>query len=181
MPVWQKKQERRGGIQDVSSYKYLGVMIDATISWTPHIEFICKKIQQCIYFFCRLTSFGARLFLILCLAILQYGLAQQSYLWNLKLNNIIKVKFVRRILVNLWHTPFKQLETRVCSHLLTVSLLTPRTFYTENTNLCHPIGDFESLHLNTTGRRIVLYSLSCCLTKITVLQYLNWEDLMWYV
>lgn len=46
-------------IVQVPSYKHLGVMIDATISWSPHIDYICRRVQQCIYSLCRLRSFGA--------------------------------------------------------------------------------------------------------------------------
>lgn len=51
-------------IKQVSSYKYLGVMIDATLSWTPHLDYICKKIQQRVYFLHRLRSFGASSWII---------------------------------------------------------------------------------------------------------------------
>lgn len=46
-------------IKQVQSYKYLGVMIDATLSWKHHIDYICKKTKQRIYFLRRLRSFGA--------------------------------------------------------------------------------------------------------------------------
>ncbi len=46
-------------ITQVSTYKYLGVMIDQNLTWTDHIDFTCKKIQQRIYFLRRLRSFGA--------------------------------------------------------------------------------------------------------------------------
>ena len=49
----------RSPIAKVPTYKYLGVMIDQNPSWTHHIEFTCKNIQQCIYFLRRLRSFGA--------------------------------------------------------------------------------------------------------------------------
>ena len=46
-------------IEQVPSYKYLGVMIDATLSRSPHIDYICKRVQQRIYSLRRLRSFGA--------------------------------------------------------------------------------------------------------------------------
>ena len=46
-------------IKQVLSYKYLGVMIDTTLSWSSHIEYICKRIQQRIYSLRRLRWFGA--------------------------------------------------------------------------------------------------------------------------
>ena len=41
----------------VSAYKYLGGMVDENLSWTPHINFLGKSIQQRIYFFRRLKSY----------------------------------------------------------------------------------------------------------------------------
>ena len=46
-------------IGEVPVYKYPGVMTDENLSWTSHIEFICKKIQQRVYLLRRLRSFGA--------------------------------------------------------------------------------------------------------------------------
>ena len=46
-------------IEQVPSYKYLGVMIDSTLSWSSHIYYICKRIQQRMYSLRRLRSFGA--------------------------------------------------------------------------------------------------------------------------
>ena len=46
-------------IAQVPSYKYLGVMIDASLSWSYHIDYLCKRIQQRIYSLRRLRSFGA--------------------------------------------------------------------------------------------------------------------------
>ena len=43
----------------VTAYKYLSVMIDENLSWTPHIDFLGKRIQQRINFLRRLKSFGA--------------------------------------------------------------------------------------------------------------------------
>ena len=34
-------------------------MIDATLSWSSHIDYICKRVQQRIYSLRRLRSFGA--------------------------------------------------------------------------------------------------------------------------
>ena len=46
-------------INRVPTYKYLAVMIGENLSWTSHIEFTCKKIQQHIYFLRSLRSFEA--------------------------------------------------------------------------------------------------------------------------
>ena len=41
------------------SYKYLGVIIDHLLSWKDHIDYLCKRTKQRIYFLRRLRSFGA--------------------------------------------------------------------------------------------------------------------------
>ncbi len=46
-------------IEIVSAYKYLGVYVDAALSWSAHIKYVCCKVQQRIYFLRRLRSFGA--------------------------------------------------------------------------------------------------------------------------
>ncbi len=46
-------------IEIVSAHKYLGVYVDAALSWSAHIEYVCCKVQQRIYFLRRLRSFGA--------------------------------------------------------------------------------------------------------------------------
>lgn len=46
-------------------------MIEGILSWIPHIEFCCKKLQQHIYFQILLISDSEWH------AVLQYGLAQQ--------------------------------------------------------------------------------------------------------
>lgn len=37
-------------IEQVFSYKYLGIHADAAPSWSAHIDYICGKMQQRIYF-----------------------------------------------------------------------------------------------------------------------------------
>ncbi len=37
-------------IAQVSSYRYLGVYIDDTLSWRAHVESLCSKLQQRLYF-----------------------------------------------------------------------------------------------------------------------------------
>lgn len=46
-------------IRQVSSYEYLGVWIDNLIDWKDHIDSVCNKTKQRIYFLHRLRSFGA--------------------------------------------------------------------------------------------------------------------------
>lgn len=32
------------------SYKYLGIYVDAALSWSVHVDYVCGKIQRRIYF-----------------------------------------------------------------------------------------------------------------------------------
>ena len=50
---------QKAQIEQGSAYKYLGIQMDTALSWSAHIDFICKKVQQRIYFLRRLRSFGA--------------------------------------------------------------------------------------------------------------------------
>lgn len=55
--------------------------------------------------------------------------ATAAYLWNFKLNYIIKYKIAQKLLLaNLWHCPFKQLTATVCSDLQKATLRTPSNF-----------------------------------------------------
>ncbi len=45
---------------DVSyKYKYLDVYVDVALLWSAYIDYLCSKVQQCIYFLKRIRSFGA--------------------------------------------------------------------------------------------------------------------------
>lgn len=56
MPVFIHNEK----IRQVKKYKYLGVMIDDMLSWKDHIDTLCKRTKQRIYFLSRLRSFGVR-------------------------------------------------------------------------------------------------------------------------
>ncbi len=66
-------------IEQVFSYKYLGIYVDAALSWSAHTDYICGKIQQRIYFLRRLRSFGTSKSILLLffqsivLSVMQYG------------------------------------------------------------------------------------------------------------
>lgn len=44
-------------IEQVSPYKYLGIYVDAALSWNTWSLYICSKVQQRIYFSGRPRSF----------------------------------------------------------------------------------------------------------------------------
>lgn len=66
-------------ITQSASFKYLGVYVDSLFSWSEHVDFICNKVQQRIYFLRRLRSFGAskeiliQFFTFTIQSVLQYG------------------------------------------------------------------------------------------------------------
>ena len=41
--AWTRLDETR---ERVTSYKYLGVLITSTLSWSPHITNVCKRARQ---------------------------------------------------------------------------------------------------------------------------------------
>lgn len=45
-------------ISQVSTYRYLGIHLDNTFSWKVHVESLCCRIQQRLYFLRRLRVFG---------------------------------------------------------------------------------------------------------------------------
>lgn len=51
----------------VTSHKYLGVYMDNLLSWSFHVNSLCSRLQQRLYFLRRLKVFGVNqriLFLI---------------------------------------------------------------------------------------------------------------------
>ena len=45
-------------INQVTSYKYLGVHIDSSLSWYVHVDNLCAKLQQSLYFLRRLRLYA---------------------------------------------------------------------------------------------------------------------------
>ena len=66
-------------IKQSASFKYLGIHVDSVFCWSHHVDYICNKVQQRIYFLRRLRSFGAsedilhQFFTSTIQSILQYG------------------------------------------------------------------------------------------------------------
>ena len=44
-------------LEQVSSFKYLGVMLDSELTWSPHIDLMCNKISQNVGALRRLSQF----------------------------------------------------------------------------------------------------------------------------
>ena len=45
-------------ISQVSSYKYLGIWIDNSLTWNTHVDSLCSKLQQRLHFLRRLRVHG---------------------------------------------------------------------------------------------------------------------------
>ena len=114
-------------------------MIDENVSWTSHIEFTCKKIQQRIYFLQRLRSFEASrqiislFFMSVIQSVMLYcNTAQQSCLSvKDKANYILKFKLVQRSLDYLQHTSSRKPTTRSCSGWPDIFPLTSHVLHRE--------------------------------------------------
>ena len=48
----------REEIKQVISYRYLGIHLDNLFSWSDHVDFVCSRLQQRLYFLRRLRVFG---------------------------------------------------------------------------------------------------------------------------
>ena len=45
-------------IEQVSSYKYLGIQMDHMLKWDVHVDYLCAKLAQRLHFLRRLRLFG---------------------------------------------------------------------------------------------------------------------------
>lgn len=45
-------------IEQVASYKYLGIQMDKSLTWNVHVDYLCAKLAQCLHFLRRLRLFG---------------------------------------------------------------------------------------------------------------------------
>lgn len=86
-------------IKQVSSYKYLGVMIDHLLSWKDHIESVCKKTKQRIYFLRRLRSFGAsgQILLLFFTSVIMSVLQYCNTTWYKCLSTALKSKLLHQM------------------------------------------------------------------------------------
>ncbi len=75
-------------VRQVASYKYLGLIMDNRLSWEVHVDILCRRVQQKMYFLRMLRLFGVAqgvklLFYHACIeSILLYGIA--AWFGNLK-------------------------------------------------------------------------------------------------
>ena len=45
-------------VEQVTTYKYLGVHFDSQLQWAPHVEYVCSRISQRLHFLRRLRVHG---------------------------------------------------------------------------------------------------------------------------
>ena len=86
-------------INQVCSYKYLGVVIDHLLSWKDHIESLCMKTKQRIYFLRRLRSFGAsrRILLLFFTSVIMSVLQYCSTTWYGCLSVALKSQLLQQL------------------------------------------------------------------------------------
>jgi len=70
-------------ILQVTSYKYLGVFIDYSLTWHIHVEYLCTRLQQRMYFLRRLRFYGVNSkLLFLFFKMILESVVRYSMLWD---------------------------------------------------------------------------------------------------
>ena len=88
-------------IEQVSSYKYLGVQLDNLLKWNIHVDYLCSKLAQGLHFFRRLRLFGVSTNIMLTFynavlgSLIRYSMAawygSLSVQLKNKVNNMVKL------------------------------------------------------------------------------------------
>ena len=55
---WHSTAYPWGKTNQVDSYRYLGIHLDNLFSWQVHVDHLCSRLQQRLYFLRRLGVFG---------------------------------------------------------------------------------------------------------------------------
>jgi len=85
-------------IEQVSLYKYLGVYMDNSLCWSSHINTLCCRLQQSLYFLRRLNVFGLNQRILFLLyqsvfeSLIRYGIT--AWYGNLTVQSKSKSKLV---------------------------------------------------------------------------------------
>ena len=91
-------------IEQISSYKYLGVHLDDTSSWHVHVDILCSRLHQRLYFLRRLRvyrmnkSFMVLFYQAVLESLIRYGMSS----WYGNLTAKLKTKLARLV-----HTAMK--------------------------------------------------------------------------
>ena len=88
-------------IEQVSSYKYLGVQLDNLLKWNIHVDYLCSKLAQRLHFLRRLRVFGVSTNIMLTFynavlgSLIRYSMAawygSLSVQLKNKVNNMVKL------------------------------------------------------------------------------------------
>ena len=70
-------------IVQVSSYKYIGVYVDCSLTWQVHIDTLCTRLQQRLYFLRRLRLYGvsSKIMMLFYQAVLENVISYGIHLW----------------------------------------------------------------------------------------------------
>jgi len=88
-------------IEKVSIYKYLGVYMDNSLCWSSHINTLCCRLQQSLYFLRRLKVFGLNQRILFLLyqsvfeSLIRYGIT--AWYGNLTVQSKSKSKLARLV------------------------------------------------------------------------------------
>ncbi len=91
-------------IEQVCSYKYLGVHMDNTFSFKDHVETVCSRLQQRLYFLRRLRVYGVdqRIMFLFYQTVLESVIRYGMSAWFGNLTVQLKTKLARLV-----HTAMK--------------------------------------------------------------------------
>ena len=86
-------------IEQVSSYRYLGVHLDDTFSWYVHVDNLCSRLQQRLYFLRRLRVYGVdkNIMFLFYQAVLESLIRYGMSSWYGNLSTKLKTKLARLV------------------------------------------------------------------------------------
>ncbi len=103
-------------IEQVDSYKYLGVIMDNAMKWSAHVDFLCTKLSQRLHFLRRLRLFGVSPKVMLTFynavfnSLIRYGLV--AWFGTLSVQNKSKIeKLIKSAMKVIGHINYSSLHT----------------------------------------------------------------------
>lgn len=114
-------------ISQVVSYKYVCLLIDNKLSWDVHVDNLCQKVKQKIYFLWRLRHFGVaqRIMLLFCCMLLcSIQNSNHFHLINVSVSRGLDTT-TRKTLLFLWQLHCSTLleRTRLCDDVVSITVL----------------------------------------------------------
>lgn len=128
-------------LEQVSSFNFLGVTIDSSLSWKPHIDKIASKLAKCCGIICRLKNFLPKRILqniynALFLSHVNYSILAWGFASTVRLQNLQKkiVRSICRMPYLADHIPLcKSLNFLLIDEIFMSSLL--KFYFKQNQNL----------------------------------------------